>query len=65
MPNSDFQFGEGEAEAISRLSALEQLREQARAAGRSAMIENIEKMIEAELHTLQRLRKSRTEDPVG
>ncbi|MEJ6021085.1 hypothetical protein [Ramlibacter sp. PS4R-6] len=45
-----------EAEAIARLAALETLREQARAGNRSAMVENVEKLIEAELRAIKRIR---------
>ena len=53
-----------EAEAIGRLSALEKLRDQAREGNRTAMTANIEKLIEAELRAIQRIRshKAQKED---
>lgn len=63
MSNSDFSVGQEEAEAITRLSALERLREQARAANRAFMIENVERLITAELRRLKRLRSEAAERP--
>jgi hypothetical protein len=68
VPVSDFHLNGDEAEAIGRLSALEHLREQARQGNRTAMLTNIEKLIEAELRAIQRLRANKaTEDehPTG
>jgi hypothetical protein len=50
-------LGKEEAEAISRLSTLERIREQARDSKRANMVDNVEKLIAAELRRLRRLRK--------
>lgn len=68
MPDSDFRLSGDEAEAIGRISALEALREQARLGKRDAMLQNIEKLITAELRAIQRMRaqnKVDNEQPQG
>jgi hypothetical protein len=56
VQESDFGLSDDEKAAIARLSALEGLREEARRANRAAMIDNVEKLIEAELRAIHRLR---------
>jgi hypothetical protein len=64
-PESDFHLSGDEAEAIGRLSRLEYLRDAAREGNRTAMLANVEKLIEAELRTLQRLRQNKLADKPG
>lgn len=56
VSESEFLLSKDEAEVIVRLSSLEYLRDQARAGQRSAILANIERLIETELRTLKRLR---------
>jgi hypothetical protein len=66
MPERDFPLSSDEAEAIGRLSTLEQMRDAARQSNRAAMLANVEKLIEAELRAIQRLRDSKASDkPTG
>jgi hypothetical protein len=62
VPESDFSLTSDEADAIARLSGLETLREEARKGNRTAMLGNIEKLIQAELRALERMRASKNRD---
>jgi hypothetical protein len=58
--DSDFNLNGHEADVIKRLSALETLREQAREGNRMAMLSSVEKLIEAELRSLHKIRREKT-----
>ena len=62
MPKARNPLNGGEAEAIARLSALENMREQARAADRASMLSHIEKLIQSELRGLENRRARNVED---
>ena len=54
-----------EVKIITRLATLERLRDQARESHRAAMLDSIEKMIEAELKVLHRLRDAPRDEPAS
>jgi len=62
LAEPEFSLPIEEADAIRRLSALEHMREQARAANRTALLDNIEKLIAAELRSIQRGRSRKATD---
>jgi hypothetical protein len=62
LPRPEFHLPPEEADAIRRLSALENMREQARSGKRTALVDNIEKLIAAELRAIQRGRAVKAAD---
>ncbi len=62
--DSDSDFGDGAARVrvVSRLAALQRLRDQAMANERNAMLESINRMIDAELRALH-ARRDRDPEP--